>query len=441
MRIHLSDENARKWLAAILLLALGLRLAFLAFFGHTLSLQASGYDVYAVNLINGNGYTRFADLHPDSDLPPLYSFFLAAVYLTLGRSPLPVALIQIGVDLVTIALVYLIGRRAFPGSGPGPALLAAFFTAVYPYMLFQNLSVNDTALFTMLLAAVVWGAYRARDGAAAPDGRPAALWRAVRWPIFIGLVSGAAALTKTLILVLLPLLALWWWRWLGLRRAAVMTVAAGLALALVIAPWVVRNTILHGELVLISTNDGSNLYQGNNPCVADYLASGWDAQWVNCLERLPAGLKETDEARWYREQAVRWLVDNPGQWPRLFLQKLATLWNPQITPYEVPPRAMTTDTAFVDEAVYLYETPAFQAARAIHLLYFGPLLLLGLAGLALAVKNRPPAGPLLAAMAAVTLAYLIYHPSTRYRMPVDPLLFLFSGYALSCAAEIWRRRH
>ena len=56
-------------LAAIVLIT---RLAFVALFGSTLSLSTSGYDDYARHLMAGQGYTRFADLHPDSDLPPLY---------------------------------------------------------------------------------------------------------------------------------------------------------------------------------------------------------------------------------------------------------------------------------------------------------------------------------------------------------------------------------
>jgi hypothetical protein len=70
-------------LIAILVIAVGLRLAYILFFGNTLHLQMSGYDVYIVNILNGHGYTRFADFHPDSDLPPLYSFFLVGAYLLL----------------------------------------------------------------------------------------------------------------------------------------------------------------------------------------------------------------------------------------------------------------------------------------------------------------------------------------------------------------------
>src|SRR4051794_34070243 len=78
MSLTISNLIKRPALPLILIVsaAVALRLAYILFFGHTLTLGASGYDTYATNLIEGHGYTRFADLHPDSDVPPLYSFFL-----------------------------------------------------------------------------------------------------------------------------------------------------------------------------------------------------------------------------------------------------------------------------------------------------------------------------------------------------------------------------
>ncbi len=420
-----------RWLIAILLGALAARLAFVILFGHTLSLQASGYDVYAVNVLEGQGYTRYEDRAADSDLPPLYIFTLVAIYSTLGRSAVNVALVQTGFDLITIALVYAIGRRAFPRSAL-PTRLGAAFTAFYPYLLFQNLSTNDTAIFTLLLLAGVYGAYRAAEAFEEP---PVTLWEAARWPLFIGVAYGLAALTKTLVVLMLPLLALLWWRRVGFRRALGISLVAGLALLAVVTPWVVRNTRLHGALVLTSTNDGSNLHQGNNPQAADYLAQGWDVQWLG-FEGMPEGLNEVEQSAWHRDQALTWLREHPDQWPRHFGQKFITLWNPQITPYRVPPLEATSEAAFVDDTVYLYESGPFQAARVVHVLYFTPLLLLGAAGLILALRDRQRCGPLIAVLVTITLAYLIFHPSTRYRMPADPALFLFSGYA---AARLWAR--
>jgi 4-amino-4-deoxy-L-arabinose transferase-like glycosyltransferase len=408
--------TARRWLAAILLVTVLGRVAFILLFDHALSLQTSGYDAYAVSLIEGRGYTRFDDRGGDSGLPPLYPFFLAGVYKALGRDPIAVAVVQIGLDALAVLLVCWIGRRV---AGEAVGLLAAAFYGVYPYLLYQNLTLNDTGLFILLLAAGIAAAYKARDT------------RDPRWAVALGVVFGLGALTKTLIVLILPLLALWWWGALGLRRAVMLSAASAIALALVIAPWVVRNTRLHGELVLISTNAGSNLHQGNNACVADYLARGWDAQWVRCIALAPPELSETGADRWHREQALAYLREHPGEWPRLFWTKLWVLWSPAIMPYDLPP-----DPYLVDDAVLQFHTPAFEAARVLHALYFTPLLILGFAGLILGWRDRLEIAPLVAVLVAITVAYLIFHPSTRYRSPADPFLFILAAYSVT---RLWTR--
>ncbi len=410
--------STRRWLGLIILLAVLGRLAFIVLFDHTLSLQTSGYDTYAVNLIEGHGYTRFADLHADSDLPPLYPLFLAGVYTVLGRDAIAVAVVQIGLDVLTVLLLFWIGRRI---GGTTTGLLAAAFYGFYPYLLYQNLTLNDTGLFILLLAAGIAAAYRAADSTTGQSAGRDWLWAGA-----LGVCFGLGALTKTWIVLVLPLLTLWWWRAVNLRAAIRLSAAAGVALIVVIAPWAIRNTRLHGQLVLISTNGGSNLHQGNNACVADYLARGWDAQWVNCIEKAPATLSETGADRWHCQQAITYLREHPGEWPRLFWTKLWVLWSPMIMPYDLPP-----DPYLVDDAVLQFESTAFQAARIVHVLYFTPLLLLGLAGLVLGWRDQRPVGPLVAVMVAITITYLVFHPSTRYRSPVDPFIFVLAAYAVT----------
>ena len=407
----------RPWLIAILVATLLPRVAFLFFFANTLSLETSGYDDYAVHLLEGHGYTRFDNRAGDSDLPPLYPCFLAGIYRLFGRNPIPVACVQIAFDLLTTFLLYLIGRRL---GGETVGLLSAAFYGCYPYLVFQNLTVNDTGIFICLLATAVWLSYRVRDTQRA------------RYAVALGLVIGAAALTKTLVILVLPLLIISWQRTVGFRRTSQLALLSSLSMVAVLSPWVIRNTRLHGELVFISTNGGSNLHQGNNPCVADYLARGWDAQWVRCLAVPPPGLSEVEEDHWHRNEAIRYLKENPRSWPRLFATKFSVLWNPAIMPADLPP-----DVKADGGAVLLYNSPAFRAARVLHLVYFSPLLVLGLIGLVWGGRDRAPIGPLVAVLVVITVFYVVFHPSTRYRSPADPFLFILAAYALS---KLWRRQ-
>ncbi len=408
----------RYWLLLIVASSLAARSTLVVFFPQFLSLKTSGYDAYAVNLLAGHGFTRFPDRTGDSDLPPLYPFFLAGVYGLLGRGAIQVALAQSILDAGTMGLIFLIGRRV---GGTAVGLWSAAFFGMYPYLVYQDLTVNDTSLFIFLLAGVVWIGYRVLDT------------RQVRFAAALGLALGLAALTKPFVVLTWPVIAIWWSAHGSGRSRWRLALVSGLTALLVIAPWIVRNSLLDGKPVFISTNDGSNLYQGNNPCVADYLSRGWDAQWVDCLASPPPGMGDAAEDVWYRQQAIDYLAHNPGQWPRLFLTKLRVLWSPAITPLSVPPGATASD-----DPVLLYSSPAFVLARVIHLLYFVPLLALGLAGIVLALRARLAVLPLLAVPAAVTVTYLVFHPSTRYRSPADPFLFIFSALTLVQVAALLR---
>ena len=416
--------STRRWFAAIIVLAVFARVGFLLPFGHTLSLQTSGYDTYAVNMLDGRGYTRFDDRSGDSDLPPLYPFFLVGVYKTLGRDPLAVAAVQIVLDMGVIALLFWLGRRISGQDAVG--LLAAAFYGFYPYLLYQNLTVNDTGIFIFLLTVGIAAAYRARDT------------RAWIWAALLGLSFGLAALTKTWVLLLWPLLTWWWARKLGWRQATRLALVSGALIALTTAPWAVRNTRLQGEFVFLSTNGGSNLHQGNNPCSADYLARGWDVQWIraDCMGAPPPTLGETETDRWHRQAALDYLRAHPQEWPRLFAVKFWVLWSPAIMPHSLPP-----DPYLIDDAVLqFYESRSFQLARVVHLLYFTPLLLLGGMGWVLAARRKLEIAPLVAVFAAVTLTYVLFHPSTRYRAPADPFVFVLAAYALVRIWSGWRAR-
>jgi 4-amino-4-deoxy-L-arabinose transferase-like glycosyltransferase len=410
-------------LVIVVTAAVALRLAYILFFGNTLSLGTSGYDTYATNLLAGHGYTRFADLHPDSDLPPLYSFFLVGVYVTLGHTAIAVALVQIILDAITIVAIFAIGRRV---GGNIVGFLAAAFTGFYPYLLFQNLTVNDTALFITLLTVAIWAIYRAND------------LKSWRWAACAGILLGLAALTKTLVILLLPLIALWWWRTMGLRIAVQLAFVLSIAFILFPLPWMVRNIQLQHAFVFISTNDGSNLYQGNNPLVADLLLQGYDVQWTGLhLPNPPKGLSEVDESAWFRNYALDYLRNNPGEWPRLFTAKFISLWNPELRPRAAPPDAQQTGLD-----VYQYETPIFQLARVLHVIYFTPLLILGVIGFWLCWRDKRPILPIISILISITIAYLIYHPSTRYRSPADPFLFVLSAYSVEwIRQQISLRRH
>src|SRR5258708_8339167 len=94
---------------------------------------------------------------PDALIPPLYSYVLAGLYTTVGRGYIQVGIFHILLDLLSILMLYLIGKMILPQPyATIAALLAALFYAIYPYLIFQNLTLIDTPLFMALLYAFTW---------------------------------------------------------------------------------------------------------------------------------------------------------------------------------------------------------------------------------------------------------------------------------------------
>src|SRR5262245_14404448 len=142
----------------ILLIAVVVRLGVLLRFPDVFAFEQTGavhgsdaYDAYAQNLLATGVYGRTAGA-PDAGIPPLYSYALAAVYGLFGRGHLQVGLFHIVLDVLSITMLYHIGKRVMPevisvGAQHAAPLqpnisdwipaLAALFAALYPYLIFQ----------------------------------------------------------------------------------------------------------------------------------------------------------------------------------------------------------------------------------------------------------------------------------------------------------------
>ena len=77
-----------------------------------------------------------------------------------------------------------------------------------------------------------------------------------------GLFLGLTALTRSVILPFVGFAVLWAWFLLKNKRGALLIAGA---FALTVAPWIIRNSLLHHKLTGIETSMGYNLYLGYHP--------------------------------------------------------------------------------------------------------------------------------------------------------------------------------
>jgi hypothetical protein len=247
------------------------------------------YDMLARSLASGHGFRWYAQddlkqLEPyvefdmstaagydpeyglyTSFRAPLYPAFLAVVYFFNGLDFsrfLAARLAQVfflGAPLAP--LTYWLAKQLGlfpPSSGISEetskwkeefvARIAAWMVACYPMLLVYPLGLGTENLFFVLLLCSFLLLLKSLETPVASHFIPA------------GMFLGLASLTRSVILPFagIAILYLFYFH----RRQALLT---GLAFALVLLPWVVRNSMLHHKLTGVETSMGYNLYLGYHP--------------------------------------------------------------------------------------------------------------------------------------------------------------------------------
>jgi 4-amino-4-deoxy-L-arabinose transferase-like glycosyltransferase len=444
-------------LAAILLLAIVVRLVAMIVFAPTLDFMRPGnaihgseaYDDYAQNLLATGIYGRTpldpeAPITPDAAIPPLYSYALAIVYGLFGRGYVQVALFHVLLDVICIALLYDIGRRLFKQGelwglplGDWVGLLGGVFYALYPYLIFQNLTLIDTPFWMLWLHLFVWLVILLRE-------RPALDWGTWALSAVTGLVLGLSLLTRSIMPFFAISVALWFLFRLSLWQSFVRLLPVAIIGGLCLLPWIARNYALYDAFVPMSTTSGGNLWQGNSEWTVPVLRAGYDVQWTGPETVAPRHTREADAERF--ELAMDYWRENPKKLPELFWVKFLVHWSIEIAPRYNPQQGETFRLSDDGNLLIVRDDGSIEGVtgantsydsglvntigRPVHVIYFGGLLLLSIVGVILSFSQWRDVSLLWFVQISMTLVYILFHPSTRYRSPSDPLLFLFAAYTI-----------
>jgi 4-amino-4-deoxy-L-arabinose transferase-like glycosyltransferase len=248
-------------LAAILLFSLGLRVDY-AWDGRAPVFDAAAYAEIARNLDEDRGFTLGAGAtQPASNYSPGLPLLAAGAYeVTGGVHERMVRLVLALLGTLAVLFTYLIGRRL---SGPGAGLIGAAAIAIYPALLeYQGMLMGEPLAATLLSAAVLavlWaGTSRARW---LLPGALFGLLALVR-PEYLGV-----ALLVSLAVLVREIRVDW-------RRSASKAALLLVGVAVVVAPWTVRNAIALDRFVPVSTGGGQVLFAGT------YLPSDGDPEKV-----------------------------------------------------------------------------------------------------------------------------------------------------------------
>jgi 4-amino-4-deoxy-L-arabinose transferase-like glycosyltransferase len=411
-----------RWLTAIVLLALVLRVIWVIYTARTPRELHDPlfYMLYGNQIALGHGY-RLLDGQPTAYFPIGYPAVLGALFAVVLHTPIPhnlekaAGFFQAFLDVATVLLAYHVARRIF---GTAVGLVSAFWIAVFPNLIYHTGAFLSETLFNFVvmaaLAVLFWRPWeRGRIGP----------WRLLAF----GILLGASALVRPISLLFLPLLFLvWLWAGAGWRHTATQFGIVFVATAAVILPWTIRNIIVMKAPVIISTNLGDDLCMGHHPGVTGHfeLPDICFAKYQD-LKRPEFEVRRNSSNT---REAIDFALHHPGVELKLLWRKTYWTWNHDhdgISAVE-----SYGDDPFIDPHIRA------QLNRVANIFFFTTVSLggIGVVGFLLPTRESRRLFALLAmlAFAAIPLAFF---GDARFHVPAMPFFSIAAAWTVVTAAR------
>jgi hypothetical protein len=407
-------------LGAIVVLAVAVRTVYvLVLTRHvTLGADATWYYLQSGLLRHGIGYvdprTFFADGRAVATgaWPPLYPAYLSLVVRWIGDSETTLRLAGLLPAAITVALTGVLGRRVVRDDRV--ALLGALIVALLPFAIANDMAMmSETLSVPFTLGVLIAGHAIIRH--------PVAPWRYA----VLGAVAalGALARSDVLITALVVIVVVFVTVRVPTSRALTGLATAAIAIALVLAPWALRNHARVGTYAITTTSyataiagsNCSNTYGGRDLGSWSFECIHFDARTAD--NELAWSHRITRLGRNYATHHIsRWPIVVPARVARAW-----GVWSPQRLAHD---ESVETRRQGWQLAAWLVELPVFVFAAA--------------AVVAHRRRVRDIA-ILLAAPVAITVTAVVTYGNQRFRAPAEPSLALLAAWA-ACALAHRRTR-
>jgi hypothetical protein len=344
----------------------------------------------AWSIVSGSGYSSpWANTVPmlTAQQPPVYPYLLAGIFGLAGAYTNLSLWIAVGLNAVisslTAVVILQIGRRIF---GTPTGVLAAWIWSCWIYEAVVSIRLWESSLSALLLAVGLW-LLPELAGSVRPG-----LW------LIFGALAGVAALTNTTLLSVFPLF--WLWLWLGCRRRGLSCgrwlTASVVVCVLVMLPWTIRNYTVFHRLMPIRDNFGLELWIGNHEGVTHVFDR--DFPLLDPTEYNRLGEIRFMETK--RDIALKFVGGNPAAFLRLSARRCFQFWSS-------PEKSLWLGLSL--------------------LAWIGLVLVLWRKGFA--------AIPFAIVMLVFPVAYYVTHVFSSYRHPMEWVILLLAGYAMTSAVE------
>jgi 4-amino-4-deoxy-L-arabinose transferase-like glycosyltransferase len=296
--------------------------------------------------------------------------------------------------------IHAVGKKVF---GERVGLASAWLWVFLPYaVLFPLEWTWDQSLAAFMLASIVCATLNLRQSTSA-----------LHWSGY-GLLWGFTALVNPTVCILLPFLLVW----LMIRQGQAARPSTGLVMRtvfmflLVLLPWTIRNYYAVDGLVFVKSNFGLELWLGNNPAVKENYSRDLHPlrNYAERLQLIMSG--EPNYNREKQREAIAFIKAHP----RTFLKN--------------------SFDRFVDNWAGTYDSHVDPWIHTLHLsradVWFSSAFsVISFVGMILALRaNLRDSLPLALCLLLFPIPYYLTHTELRYRHPIDPLMTLFTVYAI-----------
>lgn len=353
---------------------------------------------------------------------PLYPYALAVLFGLFGESIDTIRVAQMLTGVAACVLVAVAGRSFFDWRA---GLVAGLALAVYPPAIFFDGHVQKASLDLLLMVTllVTVAKYQA-------DARP-------RWLMLLGLSLGCFTLTRENARLLYPLLVAWlfiWHREAALKRRLQIIAVFTMAVLVPIAPVAIRNYAVAGELLISTSQLGSNFYIGNHrgasgvyePLVPDRGSVIYEREDAVRLATAAVGHPPSPSevsSYWFGAALDEIRSDRSG-WTRLMVRKLRLAVN----------AVETMDTESME-----FHAQYSPVLRGLLPLTFGVVLPLAVVGVVLTAADFRR----LAVLYGIALVFLgsvvLFFVLARYRHALVPIVMILSGAGIAGIVDAWQR--
>jgi len=391
--------NRKYIIALIFILSLVIRLFYVFIIPHDIIVGDSySWIKPAEDILDGKGYN-------DTKRGPIYPLIITVLYSIFGFEPLVITIFQSLVSSLNCILIYIIAEKIF---SPMTGIITAVLVCFYPYLIFYTGVVISETVYTFLISLTVLFIIYAKE----KD-------RIYQW-IFAGISFGLTALCKPVILVFLLFVFLWIYLTTQFKLYALINIfILGLFTLLTVLPWTIRNYFFYKKIIFISTG-GADFWLSNNdtamvlettPEIDEPAPERWiwfPKERYEEIKKLP--ITEADKIFW--KEGINWIKNNPDKFSWLVWCRLIHFWR-------------------------LWPKMATKKNKLIAKLTSGVYFPLALIGIIFSYKKYWEKTLLLIFLfVSFTLAYLPFYCMIRYRIPIDPLILVFTGYSITLFIKI-----